>query len=174
MNEGMLAGVVCGVIVGIILVMLIFKMTKKDGSMKCKYDERQNQVRGWGFKYGFYTLIIYDMAYGMIDMVIEKPFIESYAAMFIGMMLAVSVYVAYCIKNEGYYALNENPKRVTIAFVILGVLNAAMGIWECVDGNMIEEGVLTARCTNLLCGLIFLVLAAVTFVKWRENEREAE
>ena len=43
-------GVVCGILVGLLLMVVILKLTKTDGSLKCKYDERQQLVRGKGFQ----------------------------------------------------------------------------------------------------------------------------
>ena len=68
MNESMVLGILCGLLIGGIVVVIILKLTKEDGSVKCKYDERQQLVRGIGFKYGFLccSSIIFFMAWQIL------------------------------------------------------------------------------------------------------------
>ena len=53
MNVEMALGMVTGLVLGLILFIIILKVTKKDGKIKCQYDERQELARGKGFKYGY-------------------------------------------------------------------------------------------------------------------------
>ncbi len=59
-TNALTVGVVIGLIVGIICVVLLLAVTKTDENVKYKYDERQELVRGRGFKYGFFILLIYN------------------------------------------------------------------------------------------------------------------
>ena len=43
-DAGHVIGVSAGVAIGVLLVIAILKFSKKDGSLKCKYDERQELV----------------------------------------------------------------------------------------------------------------------------------
>lgn len=172
MNESMVLGILCGLLIGGIVVVIILKLTKEDGSVKCKYDERQQLVRGRGFKYGFFVLLIYNFLYGMADLAAERRYLDSGAAMTLGICVGVLVYAVYCIWNDGYFSLNENPRKVLIAFVFIGVFNLLLGLRQIKAGELIVNGMLTFRCTNLLCGAMFLVLFLVIFVKWICNKRE--
>lgn len=46
---GYLIGVMVGLVVGLLAAAMFLKFIKKDHSWKCKYDERQELVRGRGF-----------------------------------------------------------------------------------------------------------------------------
>ena len=174
MNVEMLIGMICGVAVGLILIGIMLKVTKTDGSMKCKFDERQQMIRGRGFKYAFFTLLIYDVVYGCIDAVMEKQWVDHLTGMFMGICLGVLVYVVYCIWNEGYFSLNQNPKRVLIAFALIAVWNLAIAAKNILRGAMIEGGKLTFASLNLVCGIMILIIFVVTLIKWQISKREIE
>lgn len=172
--SSMSIGVICGVLVGVVLVAFILKATKTDGTMKCKYDERQQIVRGKGFKYGFFTLMIYNFLYAAVESSMERRYMDTWTAMILGIAAGVLVYVSYCIWNEGYFSLNESPKRVMIAFVLIAAINLVLGGIQIRRGGVIVDGVLTAQCMNLICGGMFLIVFAVLFAKRIRNKREAE
>lgn len=172
MNKSILLGILCGLLIGGIVVIIILKLTKEDGSVKCKYDERQQLVRGRGFKYGFFVLLIYDFVYGIAGFAAERRYLDDGAAMILGICAGVLVYASYCIWNDGYFSLNENPRKVLIAFVFIGIFNLLLGIRQIKAGALIVKGMLTFRCVNLLCGAMFLVLFLVIFAKWICNKRE--
>lgn len=174
MNSDMLIGMLVGVMGCIILVILLLLLTKKDFSLRCKYDERQQFVRGKGFKFGFFTLMVYNILYGCADVIMEKQFMDNMMAMFLGISLSAIVYVSYCVWNEGYFSLNENPKRVMSVFAMLAALNFLLAAVNISRGMVIEDGIITYRCVNLLCGIMFLIIFMVVFAKWLCNRREVE
>ncbi|MBP3460773.1 MAG: hypothetical protein J6K58_16405 [Lachnospiraceae bacterium] len=167
-------GVLCGGLVGVILVVVLLRLTKKDGSIKCKYDERQQAVRGRGFKYGFFTLMFYDLVYAWIDEILGRRYFENSVGMIVGIFLGVLVYVSYCIWHEGYFSLNENPKKVLIVFAVIAIMNFAVFAVQLNRGNVIENGILTFRCVNLLCGIMFLIVFGVLLIKAICNKKEME
>lgn len=174
MNSGYMLGVLCGGLVGVILVVVLLRLTKKDGSIKCKYDERQQAVRGRGFKYGFFTLMFYDLVYAWIDEILGRRYFENSVGMIVGIFLGVLVYVSYCIWHEGYFSLNENPKKVLIVFAVIAIMNFAVFAVQLNRGNVIENGILTFRCVNLLCGIMFLIVFGVLLIKAICNKKEME
>lgn len=173
MNLEMILGFISGLMIGCILIAILLKITKTDHSMKCKYDERQELIRGKGFKYGFFTLIIFNFLAAMLSSFVEKPHIEAEALMIIGILIGIFVYVTYCIWHESYFSLNENPKRVLIAFFLIALVNLGVGYSHYLNGVLFRNGVLTVYCVNLFCGLlflmIFLVLSAKCICKKRED-----
>ncbi len=167
-------GILCGVLISIILAVIILWLTKKDRSIKCKYDERQQAVRGKGFKYGFFTLMFYDLAYGLIDEILGRKYFENSVGMMVGIFLGILVYACYCIWHDGYFSLNENPKGVLIAFAIIAVSNFVIFAVNFTNGTVVENGILTIRCTNLLCGIMFVIIFGVLLVKAVCNKKETE
>lgn len=174
MNSAEFAGIFSGLVIGMILVIVLLRLTKKDYSLRCKYDERQQLVRGRGFKYGFFTLMIYDIFYGWGMDALDQQYIDDVTAMIFGVCLGVAVYASYCIWHEGYFSLNENPKRVLLVFGILAVLNFIIFAVQILHGTVMEDGVITYHCVNLLSGVLFIFIFIVIFAKWFCNRREVE
>lgn len=118
---GYLWGALVGIIAGVVLAAVLLKLTKKDGSMRCRYDERQEVVRGRGFKYGFFTMLIYFAAETLFGSFLEL-FADRSVISFIGLCLGVAVYAVYGIWKDAYISLNENPKRVIIVFFVIAAM----------------------------------------------------
>lgn len=174
MNRYMISGMLTGVFVGLLLVAILLKITKKDGKIKCEYDERQSSIRGKGFKISFFTLMIYDGVYGLIGIMVEKPLLDPLAAMMIGICLAAAIYAVYCIWNDAYFSLNENPKRLLLAFGIIAIVNIVFGGINIINGAVITDGMLNFRSTNMTCGILFIVIFVALFAKMLKNRSEAE
>ncbi|MBQ9120710.1 MAG: hypothetical protein IJY09_11770 [Lachnospiraceae bacterium] len=182
MNVEMLAGIITGIVLGIILLLVVaLFMTKKGTGIRPQYDERQQQVRGIGYKYAFFTMMFYSFFYGFLELVLERRLADGMAAGFIGIAIGAGVYATYCIWKEGYISLNENYKRVCIVIAIVCIWNFGLGIGSIEDGKLIENGVLTFRSINLICGILSIWILLQLFVKhcldahkWKEEEAEDE
>ena len=167
-------GVLAGVLVGILLVAIILKITKTDGSIECKYDERQLQARGDGFKYGFFTMIIFNGLLSLLYIAdIEIP-VEKEVLLILGVLIGTCVYAVYCIHKEAYISLNENASRLKICFILTGLLNLIIGLKHCFSGDIIENGILTFRSINLLCGIFLLFITVFLSVRVKESVREED
>lgn len=172
MSVGYVLGIGAGILCGIFVAILIAKMTRKDGSVKCKYDERQEIIRGRGFKYGFYTLLIYFALDIFLEELLER-FAEQSVILFIGMCLGLAVYAVYGIWNDGYISLNENPTRVIITFILIAVFNFAVSIMRyLLHGDLCVNGVLTLNGINLVCGLLLLVVVFAMLAKQISRRKE--
>lgn len=174
MNTYRLLGIGCGILVGFLFVAFFMKLTKKDGSMKCKFDERQEVVRGQGYKYGFFSLVIYNVAYGILADFGIADKIDVFAVMFIGIGVGILVYASYCIWNEGYISLNENPKRVMAGFVLIALFNLLIGLRNAFSGEFAETGEMGLATANIWAGVVFVILVLEILAKQISNRREAE
>jgi len=169
---GFALGAFVAVIIGVLFIFAMKKYTKTDNSLKCKYDERQQLVRGTGFKYGFFTLIFYNVAAAFLISVEKRQYVEHAALLLAGILLGVFIYGAYCIWNESYFSLNENPKRVIIVFALIALLNFGVGYRGFLHGVLIEDGMLTVNCLNIFCGVLVLMLFFVMVAKHICKEKE--
>lgn len=174
LNWFVAGSLVVGLCIGLVVVMLLMIVTKDDKSLELKYDERQMKERGTAFKLAFFTELVYTGFLCLCYMSgIHLP-VAIEVLLFFGIILSMAVYVIYCIWKEAYIALNENVKKVNIAFVIIGIVNIFIGVMHCLTGTMIEDGILTFRCINLLCGVFILIVAIMVgcmeWVKNREND----
>ncbi len=174
MNGYLLAGAVTGVAVGLIIAAVAMTFMKKNRKEKFTYDERQKAVRGEAYKYAFFTLVIYNAAYGILDMALEKPWAENMTGMMIGVCLAILVHVVYCIWHECYFSMNEEPKRVLIFFGVISVINVIIAVMQGLNGELIENGMLTNRCANLTVAIMFGAILVALVVKWSTKKAEVE
>lgn len=171
---GMLAGMAAGLLVGLIVAAVIMKLTKINGRMKCEYDERQSVIRGNGYKYGFFAFMICNFLHGMSYAAEINLLLDPAAFAVLSIIIALAVQISYCIWNDAYFSMNENKTRVLIVFAIIGIVNLAIGIFGLCDGRAIENGVLNFRCTNLFCGVLFLYIFGVLFLKRFAGSEDGE
>ena len=147
---GILFGMLTGIAVGALVSIIILKLTKKDGKLKCRYDERQNTARGKGFKYGFYTALIGNLLYGLLISAVPEVPIEPGAGVI--------------------------RTRVLIALGVISIFNFFLGIRSLLTGEAFADGKLNFRSMNLFCGLMILIvlimIALRKSVKGREEEME--
>lgn len=167
-------GVIVGAVVGFILVVLMICLVKKDWNTQKAYDERQLQVRGDGFKYGFFTEISYSTLLCLLYLAEVKLPVANEVMIFFGVILSVSVYAIYCIRKEAYISMNESLDRFKALFGFLGIFNVFIGIMLGMHGEMIVDGVLTFRCLNIICGVFLLILTGVLFIQSRKTEKEED
>ena len=173
MNGIMLAGVVTGVLTGLALAVIGMKYTKKNKNEKFTYDERQHVKRGEGYKYAFYVLMVYNAAYACLDIALDRPWAEPMAGMLVGICLALLVLVGYCIWNDCFFSLNEDPGKVLIFFGIVAAINAIIAVRQGLAGELIENGMLTNRSVNLIVAVMFGVIMIILAIrKFSGNEEE--
>lgn len=174
MDAGVIGGL-CGVATFIVVLIALLLVTRKDRSIKCKYDERQELVRGRGYKYAFFTMIICDAVFIVLneDAGLER-YITSSLEMFIAFCVGVAVYASYCIWHEGYFGLNSNPGRRLAVIILLGVMNIVLGIVAWRNGSCFEDGALTYQFSNAVVGILSLWVSVIVALKWMRDKKEDE
>lgn len=167
---GIAVGLAAGIAVGVLVVVLLFKKRILD----CTFDERQERARGMAFKYGFFTLMFAVILYGMLDMVLG-PWCDAMAGATLCMCAGILVFAVTCIVKDAYLSLKEKPRYVMTLFTVMSAVNILLGVTHIWDGDMVENGVLTFRCTNLAVGIMTTVVLAVYIVNFllkRDEETE--
>lgn len=169
-------GMLTGMLAGVILIVILLKWTKKgrSGEVRCRWDERQLLIRGNGFKYAFFTIIILLYLYSMLGSEIHGFPMDYQATGILIIFLGAIVDIVYCIWNGAYFALNENRKRVLVLFAVLGGINLLLGIRSLTNGDAFTEGVLNVRSANLFCGILFIVIFASLLLRMAVAEKESE
>lgn len=154
----MLLGVGSGVLLGLVVAAIVLKATKNDGRLRCEYDERQAVLRGKGYRYGFFAMLICNIAYGLLEICLVELPLTAGVAMLLAALIGIGVQIIYCIWHDYYFALNEQRSRFMVVFVLIGGINLALGFHNLLDGSALEHGVLNFRSINLFCGLLFVVI----------------
>lgn len=172
MGIGLKVAFVIGLAVGLLVVAICVAASKKGDEVKNQFDERQELVRGKGFKYGFFTMMLSNAALLCLKILEIPLFSNMEVAMTASIVIGVSVFASYCIWNDGYFALNENRKSLLIMFGLIGALNLVIGIGNVFAGVIIENGAFTFRSTNLFCALMFIVVFIMLLLKQIKDGKE--
>lgn len=159
-ERGMLS-YICSAAAIVILISLFSKFSGNQEPKKEEFDERQEIVRNKGCKYAFYVLIYYTVFKIIWDIWQETeggPDIMDLAAI----SLAIVVYAAYAILNDGYLPLNAKPISSALSLFALSVPNLAIA----------AAGLSSPRSTGafnglaaLLAGSAGLILAVMILIK---------
>lgn len=164
-TAGYLVGVGIGVAIGLIVVAVILKVTRNDGGIRCKFDERQAIIRGKGYQYGFISLVICNILYALLSATDLKLPVDLDMAVFLGIFISIVVMISYLIWHDAYFALNERRPRVMIAFMLIAALNLWLGVKSILEGRAVRDGVLTGGSLNLFCGILFIIIFVVLLAK---------
>lgn len=104
-------------------------------------------------------MLAYQWGYIVYGEFLEKIAIREVVMTF-GIVLGLVVYVSYAVLNEGYFSLNENPRRVVILFAIIAAGNLLIGLaqiplgrffckWsDFVSGSKCDAGIDDAVCVD--------------------------
>jgi hypothetical protein len=166
------AGLAFGIVTALIIFALIWKFSKK--TMKGTFDERQELVRGRGYKYACFTML------GLLtlDLLIESfgafdalP-VTRELAIFVIILAGVMVYALYCIKNDSYFGVGTDTRTYRAVMWIVIVCNAISGITGLKDGAIVDGKLSFGPCASLLFCLAFVIIMIMISVKKRGMDKE--
>ena len=169
---GKATGLAFGIAVGLLICVILFRYMNRDKKLRTKYDERQEAVRGRAYMYGFWGCVIGAAVVICIDtagIVFASRFTMDFLIIFIGILVQVS----YSVWNDGYYGLNTNKKRFYIICIVAGLINLLVVIGTIRSGEFIENMVMSDVAVNLLCVILFLVIAAELIIKDRVDAKSS-
>lgn len=163
---------VLAMMLGLVLAVIIKSVITKGDDVKSNYDERQELVRGRGYKYGFFTVIVANLLYYMMQQAGIGFSMSGDIAMVVNMLIGICVCACYCIWNEGYFALNEKIGTFIVIVLIGGGINLIMGIHGFISGAAMQNGKYTFYIINLLAGIMILIICGVMLLKKICRDRE--
>ena len=166
--------ILIGIAAGIGLALVIFKYSNRNHKMETQYDERQKDVRGKGYRYAYYAMMIYEAILLILSIGEVALPVESYVLHFTGMLVGAMVLATYCIWHDAYWGLNNNRKRYGLIFLALGILNAIPVIGSLARGGMLENGKLATPAIHLGVLIMLVVTGAELLIKAQLEKRGAE
>ena len=174
MNLSASFGVAIGMLVGLVIVVICLKLVNRNHRAKTEYDERQVIIRGRGYRYAFYSIVIYECCMLILGIgEISLP-IKEYMLHFGGICLGCVVLACYSIWNDVYWGLNNSPKRYIVLFAATAVLNAIPVIGSVKGGTFIENGKFGTPFINVMVLVMLLILAVTLLVKYIADHRRGE
>ena len=163
MNNDYAAGLAVGIIAAIVFFGIIWKFNKN--KMKGKFDERQELVRGRGYKYACFTLL------GLLtlDLLLESfrafeilPVTRELFLFFI-LLVGVMVYALYCIRNDSYFGVGMDTRTYRAVMWIVIVCNAISAVSGLMDGGAMVDGT----------ALIFVIAFVILMISLKVRSRSA-
>ncbi len=172
MSTSYAAGLAFGIVTALIIFALIWKFSKK--SMKGTFDERQELVRGRGYRYACFTmlgLLVLDLMIESLDAFNILPVPRTLAIFFI-ILAGVMVYALYCIKNDSYFGVGTDTRTYRAVMWVVIVCNAISGFTGLKSGAM-ENGKLSfGPCASLLFCLAFVIIMISLSIKQRNLAKD--
>ena len=138
MNAWFAGGVLAG-----ILAVAIYGVLKKRKESAPRYDERQAQARANAAKLALEVLAALMLVNGFVREAWQFAWAGPFMETVVLLLIAGTVYVLRCVWTDAYFALREKPKTWGRIFAAMLVVNAALGVMVILDGDMVEDGLLT-------------------------------
>ena len=156
---GIAVGLTAGLAIGLLVVALLFRKKVLD----CTFDER--------FRYGFFTLMGSVFLYGASELALGR-WCDAMAGGCLCIAVSITVFAVICILKDAYLSLRERPWKIIVLFLALSLFNLGLGTVQLLRRGLLEDGVLSFRAVNLICGVMTLVILAVYLVNFSLERRE--
>ena len=173
MSTSYAAGLAFGIVTALIIFGLIWKFSKK--SMKGTFDERQELVRGRGYKYACFTLLgllTFDLLLESFRAFETLPVTRELFLFFI-LIVGIMVYALYCVKNDSYFGVGMDTRTYRAVMWIVIVCNAISAVSGLMDGGAMEDGKLAfGPWAALICVIAFIILMISLKVRSRSADLE--
>ena len=171
MNNDYATGLAVGIIVAIVLFAIIWKFSKN--KMKGKFDERQELVRGRGYKYACFTLL------GLLTLDLLLECFRAFEALpitrelylFFMILVGVMVYALYCVKNDSYFGVGMDTRTYRAIMWIVIVCNAISAVSGLMNGGAMVDGKLAF---GPWAALIFVIAFIILMISLKVRSRSAD
>ncbi len=165
-------GWIIGILVGIVLAVILLKAINKNGKAKTEYDERQQIERGKAYKFGFYIMMIACVLMLTLQVCEVDLSILGMTTWFLPIFAGIIAQISYSIFHDAYEGLNTNMSRFFVVMAVIAVFNIVIAVISFVRIGVMEDGIMRPQFLNLLCGILFLIIALELLVKKMMNDRE--
>lgn len=168
-----LLGAAVGVAIAAVIWAVVVSLRKKRSGDAPKFDERQLAARAKAYSSAFFTLLGYLAVVALLDSA-EVRWCDLYTACFLGVLLALNVFVIAAIRSDAYFGMHERPVTLIVAFAFVAALNLGVAIARIADGEpLLENGLLTRESSmNLILGIGFVPVTAASIVSAVRARRE--
>ena len=166
------AGFAVAVLTALVIFFIIWKFGK--ASMKGKFDERQELVRGRGYKYACFTiigLVALDMLAESFKVFESTPLTQTLALFFI-LLTGVMVYAVYCVRNDSYFGVGQDTRRYRALMWIIVVCNAVSAVTGFMEGATVNGKLNFGPWAALLICIAFAILGIAYYARKREMALE--
>lgn len=158
-------GFIVGIVFSLVLIAVLMKIVNKNRKIRTEYDERQKLLRGNGYRYGavvamVYVFILISFSLSGVSFPVRQEVIY-FSIIFVWVLVVTS----YCIMTGAYFGLNNDRRRFAIVSFFIVIVNLITPVMSIIDGTFLQEGMVSAPCINLMCVVLFLVIAIECLIK---------
>lgn len=164
-NVERFAGFIAGITFAVILSCVLMIIVNKNKRIKTEYDERQELLRGKGYRYGAITAIVYAAILMCCSLNGVSLPVRQEVIYFSIIFVLLLVMTSYCIMTGAYFGLNNDRRRFGIVSFFVVIINLITPVMHIVNGTFIQDGMVSAPCINLLCVILFLAIAIECLIK---------
>lgn len=140
---------------------------------KRKYDERQRVEQGRACQYAYITLICYLVSCLFLNQVFDIVWCDNTFGLLLGIAFSLTVFLAYCVFQDAYFSINDSKTGAMIGVNAIGLVQLLVGIGHIVDGDIIQNGIITDNAINLLFFAVILLLNIFVFIRKRLDKRSS-
>ena len=122
-----------------------------------EYDERQIIGRGQAYKAAFFTLLAYNFVCAILNGCGVKWW-EPEVGLLIGLFVSVTVFAVTAITKDALHGIHTQSKSVISVFLLVIVVESIAFVVKCIDGGVIEDGLLSLGFIPLAAAVCFAVM----------------
>ena len=138
------------------------------------YDERQQLVRGNGYRCAFSAMILFEAFYAILLLFLDRPLMADGVSALCAVFIGITVFAVYCIRRDAFKTA-RNPARTryyVILFTAVVVINGINSVLSLRDGDLVRDGLLQMPVTALFCTATFLSVLIALIQKARLDATE--
>ena len=166
-------GFASGFFTFLIVFIVIGIINKKKNKNSNQYDERQEYLRGKGYKIALYVHLFGDSFLFAFNKIGILKYIEIDLAMIAILFLSTAVFTVYCIFNDCFFTLKERPKSYLIFALLMGIFNFVIAIGDL--NEWIDDGkIYGAGVVNFYAGITFLIVSVSIIIKLLMDRKEVD
>ena len=167
---------ILGFATGIVLIAVGALIVAKKFKQQSKFDERQQLLRSRAYQAAFWVLAAYMCINGIFNMMTGIAWADMMTSSFIGICVAITVFVVICIRRDAYFPINQKPKLYFVLFGGLIVMNLALGMLNVFDDDtsFLTDGMLNYHVISFVVAALLAGVLIALAVKRLKAKTQSE
>lgn len=136
------------------------------------YDERQRLVQGRAYRLAFFTLVIYEVLYGLLEVRLQDMPVEKPLGQVAGLLIAAGSYMIYRVHYDAFFSRQQRPRIWIWSFGVMALVATFTSVHICHTYGFVREGKLSLLSLVPLLGAYYLALFLATSLQlWYEKRK---
>lgn len=175
MKEDLITILILGGAIAAWMLLIAFLAEREKRSQKNgRYDERQVAAQGSAFKWGFFTMMAYDLQYGLLSAGLGLVWCEPVVGSLLGVLLGSAVYCMICILRDAYLRPTDSRTMSLVSINLLAACQLFLYFSNYSSEPPIQNGILKDSSVQLLFVVEALLIDLTFFIRSRMEKREEQ